>query len=179
MRPFSAKLKDTLMEEIHAYNTVVKKTFDDCFLMKRCPCGPFRVRLFEKDVTFHSHCSWWWHSKSDSHCSKAMFIKRLSQNGHYIYNVHRLGTVSGRMDYKLQSFQKYCFQCLLCGSFKNESLFPFLFFLGRIPVKLCGYSGSHSYFSEGSYLHITFHSDGSDEDTGFSIKVEHFLSYGK
>ena len=84
MRPFSAKLQDTLMEEIHAYNNVVKKTFDDCFLVKRCPCGPFRVRLFEKDVTFHSHCSWWWHSKSDSHWSKAMFIKRLSQNGHNI-----------------------------------------------------------------------------------------------
>ncbi|XP_078336957.1 ovochymase-2-like [Crassostrea virginica] len=47
------------------------------------------------------------------------------------------------------------------------------------PVKLCGYSGSHSYFSEGSYLHITFHSDGSDEDKGFSIEVEHFVSYGK
>lgn len=44
------------------------------------------------------------------------------------------------------------------------------------PVKLCGYSGSHSYFSEGSYLHITFHSDGSEEDKGFSIEVQHFMN---
>ncbi|XP_078335433.1 mannan-binding lectin serine protease 2-like [Crassostrea virginica] len=50
------------------------------------------------------------------------------------------------------------------------------------PVKLCGCSGSHSYtsyFSYGPYLSITFHSDGSGEDIGFFIGVQHLLSFGK
>ena len=127
---------------------------------------------------WYDFCNRRYPGRPNSCRSKATIIKRGCPNGHTIMSTDwgLGGAPSLRMADKLQSFQKFCFKCLLSVSFIIE--FCFLFF-GRTPVKLCGFSGSHSYFSEGSYLHITFHSDGSEEDKGFSIEVQHFMNLGK
>lgn len=44
---------------------------------------------------------------------------------------------------------------------------------------LCGSKPSHSYVSEGPYLHIEFHSDTKKQAKGFSILVEYLMTGGK
>lgn len=43
------------------------------------------------------------------------------------------------------------------------------------PLKLCGNVFSHSYVSDGPYLHIEFHSNSQEESKGFSITVQYLL----
>lgn len=49
----------------------------------------------------------------------------------------------------------------------------------RTPLMLCGSKPSHSYVSEGPYLHIEFHSDTEKQAKGFSILVEYLMTGGK
>lgn len=44
------------------------------------------------------------------------------------------------------------------------------------PLMLCGSKPSHSYVSEGPYLHIEFHSDTEKQAKGFSILVEYLMT---
>lgn len=44
------------------------------------------------------------------------------------------------------------------------------------PLKLCGSTASHSYVSEGPYLHIEFHSNTKEQAKGFSILVQHVMN---
>ena len=166
-------LQDPATEEIHVlvHNNGVEKQIKILPWWMGCHVVPF----------WYDFCNRRYPGRPNSCRSKATIIKRGCQNGQTIMSTDwgLGGRPLRRMDdklQKLQSFQKYCFQVSIKCFFYNWILFPFF---GRTPVKLCGFSGSHSYFSEGSYLHITFHSDGSEEDKGFSIEVQHFMNLGK